>query len=306
MNKTKKAIVMVTLIALSGISSYSYAATTTNTGTTTETSVNTSFEFATWAEISDITGTSANVKWDALEWANWYMVHYGTKSAVKDGKYELDSDLLDSTGTTLEKLSPKTTYYVSVTAYDKDANESPLSTEVSFTTSDSSAEATTTSMDRATSKFWIKSVNVMDANKLEVSFSAELDNKDGAKREFKLTSKEGLEIAISSVELTDTTKLVLNVSTPLETAKEYLLTAVSIQDKDGNTIEAWVDGQTSFSTPETFAALDSASWAVSESGALAAAGDIKELPKTGPEGFLILALALILWFIVVRFRNRIV
>lgn len=305
MNKTKKAIVMVTLIALSGVSSYSYAATTATGTTTTTNSVNTAFEFATWATVSEITGNSAKISWDALEWANWYMVHYWTKSAVKDGKYELDSDLLDSTGTTLEKLSPKTTYYVSVTAYDKDANESPLSTEVSFTTSDST-EATTTSMNRATSTFWIKSVNVMDANKLEVSFSADLDNKDWAKREFKLASKEGLEIAISSVELTDATKLVLNLSTPLETWKEYLLTAVSIQDKDGNTIEAWVDGQTSFTTPETFAALDSASWAVSESGALNAASNVKELPKTGPEQFLILALALILGFIVVRFRNRIV
>lgn len=301
MEKTKKAILMASVIVLSSMSFSSFAATGT-TADTTSTATSSAFEFTTGATVSEITGTSAKVEWEALDGATGYIVHYGTKSAASDGKYETDSDIIDGTGTSLDKLEAKTTYYLAVSAYDKDANESKMSNEVSFTTSDSSEAV---SMDAAkTSGFSVSGVNVLASNKIEVSFSKELDNTDWAKREFKLASKDGVELAVSSVELTDSTKLVLTLASDMPASTDYNLTVVSLNDKDGNNIQAWVDGQTSFTTPETFDSLASASGA-SDSGTLAAAGDAKVLPKTGPEQFLILALALILGFIVVRFRKRI-
>lgn len=301
MKKTQKAILMAALM-IASTTSVAFAATW---AVATETTANAEFAFTAAPTSSEVSATSAKISWEAVEGSTGYMVHYGTKSAKADGKYENDSDLIDATetGATLEKLVAKTTYYVTVSAYDKDANESPLSEEITFTTSEAGAEAaTTTDMNAAKTALSVKSVNVTATNKLEVIFSAELDNSPEAKREFKLASKDGAEIAISSAELTDANKLSLTLATPVEVSKEYSLTILALKDKAGNNVEAWVDGQFAFTTPETIEALDAAT---ATGNATEVAADSKELPKTGPEQFLIFALAMILGLIVLSYRKKI-
>jgi hypothetical protein len=289
MKKTQKAILMAALM-IASTTSVAFAATGE---TTTETTATAEFAFTAAPTSSEVTANSAKISWEAVVGSTGYMIHYGKVSAKADGKYENDSDLIDATetGATLEKLEAKTTYYISVSAYDKDANESPLSEEITVTTTEAGAEATSTDMNAAKTALSVKSVNVTATNKLEVVFSAELDNSSEAKREFKLASKDGAEIAISSVELTDTNKLALTLSTPLDTSKEYSLTVLALQDKAGNNVEAGVDGQFAFTTPETIEALDAAT---ASGNAAEVATDAKALPATGPEQFLIFALAMIL------------
>lgn len=296
MKKTQKAIFMVALM-VSSISSITFAATGATTTATAD------FAFTAAPTSSEVTDTTAKISWEAVEGSTGYMVHYGTKSAIADGKYENDSDLIDATetGATLEKLEAKTTYYATVSAYDKDANESPMSEEITFTTTEAWA-VTTTDMNAAKTSLSIKSVNVVSDSKLEVIFSAELDNSPEAKREFKLSSKDGAEVMISSVELTDANKLSLTLSAPVEVSKEYSLTILALKDKMGNNVESGVDGQFAFTTPETIEALDAAT---ATGNAIEVATDAKALPKTGPEQFLIFALAMILWLIVLSYRKKI-
>ncbi len=301
MKKTQKAIFMAALMIVTSTSSIAFAATGDTTATTSATA---DFAFTAAPVASDITGNSVKIAWDKVEGSTGYMVHYGKVSAKADGKYENDSDLIDATetGASLDKLEAKTTYYVAVSAYDKDANESPLSDEITVTTTDASATATDMNSASGITALSVKSVNVTSANKLEVVFSAELDNSPAAKREFKLASKDGAEIAISSVELTDTNKLSLTLATPVEVSKDYSLTVLALNDKDGNSIQAGVDGQFAFTAPETIDGLDAASWS---GNAAEVATDAKALPKTGPEQFLIFALAMILWLIVLSYRKKI-
>lgn len=277
-------------LMLASTSSLTFAATT---DTATTTSATADFAFSEAPTATGVTANSVEISWPKVDGSTGYMVHYGTKSAKADGKYENDSDLIDATetGTTLEKLEANTTYYAAVSAYDKDANESPLSEEITFTTTDATATATTDMNSASGAALSIKSVNVTATNKLEVVFSAELDNSPAAKREFKLASKDGAEIAVSSVELTDANKLSLTLASNLETSKDYSLTVLALNDKDGNSIQAGVDGQFAFTTPETIEGLDAAT---ASGNAAEVATDAKALPKTGPEQFLIFALAMIL------------
>lgn len=299
MKKTQKAIFMVALM-IASTTSVAFAATG---DVATVTTANAEFAFTTAPTSSEVTASSAKISWEAIEGSTGYMIHYGTKSAIADGKYENDSDLIEATetGSTLEKLEAQTTYYATVSAYDKDANESPMSEEITFTTTEA-GDIATTDMNAAKTSLSVKSVNVVSYSKLEVIFSAELDNSPEAKREFKLASKDGAEVMISSVELTDANKLVLTLSAPLEVSKEYSLTILSLKDKSGNNVEDWVDGQFAFSTPETIETLDAAT---ATGNAIEVATDAKALPKTGPEQFLIFALAMILWLIVLSYRKKI-
>ena len=84
--------------------------------------------------ISEITWNSAKVEWEKVNWFNWFIVHYWTKSASGSINYENNSDTIDSTWTTLKNLISNTTYYLLVTSFDKDANEVPVSEEIKFTT----------------------------------------------------------------------------------------------------------------------------------------------------------------------------
>ena len=84
--------------------------------------------------ISEITWNSIRVEWEKINWFNWFIVHYWTKSASGSMNYENNSDTIDSTWTILNNLISNKTYYLIITSFDKDANEIPVSQEIKFTT----------------------------------------------------------------------------------------------------------------------------------------------------------------------------
>lgn len=84
--------------------------------------------------VTDIEAYSVNVEWEELDWYNWYVVYYDTKSSVDN--YKFHSAVLTWTWTNLKNLTPNTDYYLVIKAFDNHVNEILVSEEIKFTTAD--------------------------------------------------------------------------------------------------------------------------------------------------------------------------
>ena len=277
-------------------------------------------------EVKSVSETSLSVDWEDVSGALGYYIYYSKETWIPDGYSFEWIDLIESSETVLENLDADTDYYIALTVVDDNGNESQYSPEAFYTTSNNSEQTS------ALSSFAVESVVVLSANTLEITFSSGLDTTENATREFKLTEKDsGSEVSIVNSSLIEgnTSKVAATTEVSLIEEKDYNLTILSIQDSEGNNIEAGIDGITTFSVPRwsttsyeeitevpevTVDLVDeedndlNAAWVEitdSKAGqsisdeeitktAEMAAKDNEELPETGPETILLLLLAIIL------------
>ena len=101
--------------------------------------------------------------------------------------------------------------------------------------------------------FSMTEVSVVDANTLKISFSKDLIE-DVSMFEFLLTPKsdDTKEIVLGNLALSGSNAVVAKAMKALTENTEYNIVVVFASDKDGNSIENWVNGMITFKTPEVF------------------------------------------------------
>ncbi|USN58467.1 MAG: fibronectin type III domain-containing protein [Candidatus Peribacteria bacterium] len=135
-------------------------------------------ELTTTPTLSDSTTTSLSIDWDEVEGAAAYYVYYDVKSGVEDGYTSELSDIFDVPGAEITDLEPGTTYYVAVTVFDENGEESNFSPEAVFTTK----------TPGGVESFALESIEVASKDTLHLHFNADLDDAEDAERAFKITS----------------------------------------------------------------------------------------------------------------------
>ncbi|MDD2516373.1 MAG: fibronectin type III domain-containing protein [Candidatus Gracilibacteria bacterium] len=244
---------------------------------------------------------SINLEWDKVEEAGGYIVKYGKKSVVKNATgatYEEESDILNSTGTTIKELQPSTTYYFAVVVLDKAGTESEIvSEELSVITSsaDSLNSAATT---QSGAELDIKEIKVVDNKNLTVEFTKDLADGNVSLKITKTSDNSDVPVLKTEQDTTSKKILKVKVDTVLDASTAYTVSVTSAKDSDGKTNKTAISKSVT-----TIATLASA--ADAGSGALTGTGvDLKNAPKTGAEETIIIMAALLLGTIVVFYANR--
>lgn len=289
-------------------------------------------------EIQKVSDTTMELDWQDVENAIGYYVYYGTKSG-SGSTYEVEwIDLIDTSDFLLEWLKAETKYYIAFTAVDPTGDESKFSKEFEYTT-------LAVGQSEDVRNFKIIGVNVIDASTLEFSFSAPVDTK--ALTEFKIENKitkEEIGVDISEVDTADNSKILILLWKNLLENTQYNVTAISVTNQKGNSIESWIDAFINFSTPKAFQETNSTVsnttvpptwWNTEEdldllsapmvqttaninawnagttisqsdidSNTLAAAASNEKLPETGPEHWMLLIIAALFSGLIYFMNNK--
>lgn len=99
--------------------------------------------------------------------------------------------------------------------------------------------------------FTIEEIEVTQSDVIELIFTRELDNSLTAVREFILENTQTMieiQVLLSDIDPNDPTRLTLVLDSFLEENTDYTITVLDINDKDGNTIEVWIDSIFTFNT----------------------------------------------------------
>ena len=281
------------------------------------------------------------IGWDPAEWALWYYMYYGTKSWVW-GSYESELyEIIEWNEIQINELSAWTTYYFSVTSIDEYWDEAGFSNEWVFSTK--ASEGWINSSESTSGKFEFLSVVPKSPYSLELSFSSELDNSNTAVRDFRITEKlntwNEIQVLSSELDIQNPKKVILTLSEPTLPQLEYIITVIRVADKNGKTIESWIDSIGSFvwadlesensilnedeKDEKDWEMLDDNSWSMELNSAdlwwvswaeldkddvikdtLSAANSNQKLPTTWPEHILIFILASILWTLIFIFKFK--
>ncbi|NUJ97197.1 fibronectin type III domain-containing protein [Candidatus Gracilibacteria bacterium] len=271
-------------------------------------------------ELKEAKSDSLEIVWEKVDNSMGYYVYYGKESVEGKTKEEKAyqsqlSEFIESTGATITDLEANTQYYVAITAVDENGEEGPYSKEGIFTTEKGASQTS----------LGLSKVDVIGENQIKLSFNGELDNSSDASREFRIIEESTKkELKLKTIDLVGTKNLLLTFDENLNVSTKYKLTILSLLDKDGKNIEQGIDGLSSFSTPSSFSAeeenLNSALPIVniSDSGknagenisqgdeetTLNAASETDNLPKTGPEHFVLFIFALIVGFFVYQYQKK--
>lgn len=253
--------------------------------------------------LSDSTTTSLSIDWEEIEGAAAYYVYYDVKSGVEDGYASGLSDTFDVPGAEITNLEPGTTYYVAITVFDKNGEESNFSPEGVFTTKTTGGAES----------FALESIEVASKDTLHLHFNADLDDAEDAEREFKITSDTAgyHEYSVIETELVSPEVLAVTLDEDMIVWREYDVTVITLTDADGRNIESGVDGITTITVdeipveqvevaPQETATepeveLQAAEETVVETTDTQAA-DAEALPQAGPEHILLILLSLIITF----------
>ena len=199
----------------------------------------------TWLVLNESSSDSLNISWDAVTDSTGYYVYYSTESWIYDQQVD---ELIETTNVIINALEASTTYYVSVVSLDSQWVESENSLELETETS--------ASEEIVWDPFSLQSVQVNSFSEIELTFSEALEIHPDASREFKVLNKEDsldeLLVVKTQVNEEDTTKVVLTFDRETLPATEYELTVIDIKSDSGKNIESWIDGISSFSTPNEF------------------------------------------------------
>lgn len=314
MKHTKYLLIASMLIA----STTAFAATGTTTATTTTTVAAATGTTVTPAakpapRLVNKTATSITLEWDKSVTASGYIVMYSKNSvadpkASPDAQYEYESDQINGTGTTIEKLTAGTKYYFAVVELDKDLKQSDqLSDELAVATEGSTAVAATgatastgavTTTAATGASLAIVNVTPVDNKTLTVEFSAALSADPVKVKITKTADSSDVAVASVVVDPAKPTVATVTVTGTLEAPSAYVLTVLSAKDAAGKNIEAGVNGMKEFPTPANLAiaaGLNAASASGSDlSGTTlsGATGDTKV--ETGAKENLIVLVALVL------------
>lgn len=190
--------------------------------------------------------SSLKVSWDKQTWALGYYIYYGKKPY--DGKpYESSvPDFIDGTGGTIIGLDALTKYYVAIVAVDENGEESVYSPEAVFDTL----------KPWSSPKLAVKEVKVVTSNAISLGFNVPLDTSTTAQREFKIVDQiNSGEKEVKKSEVQNTNFVIVTLSNDMLPNTKYEVTVLSLQDKNGKSIESGVDGIISFITPPVFPSL---------------------------------------------------
>lgn len=194
--------------------------------------------------LDSATSTSLNISWDSVPGAIGYYLYYSEASWVGKGYDRQYPDLIEGkTNVSLADLDPGKTYYVALTAIDWQGEESPYSSEVSFSTQWGVVEGDL-------SVEWLK---ITDKNTLVFEFSLPLDDDINAVRDIKIVDKASWEeLTQSKIELDGEKSVKVTLENELIPLSQYDITIISIFSKSGKNIEAGIDGLVSFTAPSVF------------------------------------------------------
>jgi len=305
-------------------------------------------EAPTGVVVENKTSTSISLSWDAIEEALGYMIYYWTESWIENG-YNKPSEAVDTNSFVLENLLADTTYYLSVVALDDNAEEWPFSDELIvdivsewgniLNTEDNIENNTEDSNDQVVNEeavnFVLEKIEVIAYDKLELSFSTELDTSEEAVREFKITNKndtfDTFEVLNSEISVFEPNKILLTLDRNTEIWNEYDVVIIAITNFEGKNIESWIDNSETFvvseiieqeeeevveesvneeemelnsaSEEQTWVSWTNLSSEEVENNTLALAENNKNLPKTWPEHILLIVLSIILWTLIFKFRK---
>ena len=261
-----------------------------------------------------------------LEWikvgeAKSYIVKYSKSSvaeAFKAGKtnaaYDMESDQITATGTTIKDLKINTTYYFAVVALDAANNESATnSEELAVTLSGGTSTSASGATASTASDFKLTGVTVMDATTLTLDFSATLGLEPVTLKLVKSSNASALTIqSVTSGKMPN--QVIVKLATALDPASSYSLIVMSAKDTKGNPISQGLNAVKEFATSVNLVKIASVTLVGSGttlSGALTnveASGGLNaapELPATGTQETLLLVLAAIISFAIVLFvRSR--
>jgi LPXTG-motif cell wall-anchored protein len=276
------------------------------------------------------TATSVTLEWNKVSAAKSYIVKYSKTSvaeAFKSGKtnaiYDMESDQVTATGTTIKELKTDTTYYFAIVALDAANNESATnSEELAVTLTGVKTPTATGATVPVVSDFKLSGVTVVDATNLTLDFSAAL-GKDPVVLKLVKSSNAAAAAVVKSVSPGKApNQAVVLLSTPLDPSSSYSLVVIAAKDIEGNSISKGLNAVKEFATSVNLvktaaATTPSLSGALvgsgtTLSGALAtnaeAIGSLNAapaLPATGTQETLLLIFAAIISFGIVFFvRSR--
>jgi len=265
---------------------------------------------------SSTKSTSVDFTWEAVDNVFIYKIDYGTKSS-KDASYDKKTDFIDSTSYTIFDLTPGTNYYLSLVWYDELWKETYKSSEIKVTTPWSDS--------KTTNALFLEDANLVWLDKVELTFSNEINELSAEEREFKIenvkNSNDILEVLETEVSKTNKKNLILTLDKEPTIWEEYKIVVLNIRDVFNQNIEFGVDSEATFiwvEIDEENIDLNSAeevvdNWDLAwvdlnaadvEPSVLSEADETEKLPKTGPEQILIFILAFVITGIVFVYRFR--
>lgn len=187
--------------------------------------------------LDEAKSNSLTLSWDEVDDALCYSIYYDTDS-VAESDYANEA-LCIWNNYTLEWLDSDTKYFLSMTVASQDFVEWWLSKEFSFKTLWSVWES-----------LKLESVEAEYKKQLKLSFNLDLD--ESKPLEFKIVDKDDdlIELELESVELTWPREVVINLVEDLEAGLEYDLTVLSATWAEWENIEFGVNGIASFIVPD--------------------------------------------------------
>ncbi len=189
------------------------------------------------------TENSVSLSWDNVDSAYAYYVYFKKQSDAK----MVSTDLVETNSLEVSSLQEWTTYEFVVVAFDSEWVESEYSSSI-FVDIEKAAWA----VDEI--PFVFDKVEVVEYNKILLSFTNAIDNSDWAVREFKITNKvdelDSLEVIETSVDIQDSRKLLVTLDRDTEIGKEYEVVVVAISSVQGKNIESGIDSIQTFKVEE--------------------------------------------------------
>jgi LPXTG-motif cell wall-anchored protein len=276
------------------------------------------------------TATSVTLSWAKVPAAASYIVKYSKNSvaeAFKSGKaavYEVETDQITATGTTIKDLSTDTTYYFAVVALDKENNESATNSEelsVKLSAADGVATAgtgATAAMTGATASFKLSSVTATSAKVIALEFSSPVGTTPVTLKISKTLDNSAVAVATTTVDPIDPKKVTVALAGTLDPSSSYSVTVISAKDANGASIQEGVNAVKEFVTSPNLAGATTAPVALNAaptesgatlsgataSGASVSVTEAAALPATGAKENLLLLLAAVLSFGIVYIARK--
>lgn len=142
--------------------------------------------------VTETTGDSVTLAWDANPNAATYTVEYGTEAVVEQGDtYNQPPEETDTDQITIENLNPNTTYYFSIVAF----NEAKTSASQEYS---EEVNATTTSLS---ANFDIVALEVVNAGEVEIELTEPVILPENAKGEVLIKLLENPSETLNVVEV---------------------------------------------------------------------------------------------------------
>ncbi len=271
------------------------------------------------------TADSVTLEWDKVAPAKAYIVKYSKTSvaqAFKEGKtnavYDMESDQVTATGTTIKDLKADTPYYFAVVAVDAANNESTTNSEELAVTL-SATDGTSASGATAATNFKLSAVTVVNDMTLHVDFSSPLSPTTPVSVKLtKTVDTSSVVVQSIATDSANASRAVVILSTPLDPSSSYSLVVIQAKDTSGASISQGVNAIKEFTTTANLVKMATAATAsgttgsgaevalnaapTEGSGALATNGT---LPATGTQETLLLVLAALVALAIVSFvRSR--